>query len=500
MTIRKTSKKKTVDGLRDIVKERISRELLAKCCDEWEGWMVLIVDNNSMRVISNAIGMYNLMEHRVNLVEHIDKKRAPYRQFAPIYFLTPSTESVKKLIDDYTLSGGKKEPHYADNIFLYFSRHVSPSLFAKIKACKGLVRRLKAFGEVNIDFLCTEMRNFHFDMKSCFKHIICDNDSPTSTQHLIAEKLVTVCASLNEYPHIRYRETSKFCTVLAQLFHHKLKEFISTNESWWYHGDLCHREKGRSTLLLLSRTDDLISPLIHEFTYQAMVHDLLDVQDDKITYRLKSSSPNNGDNTSNESIDRDVLLNEDDELWVELRGQHIAEVSKLISTRIREIVYSDTGMFLHSKSKDDSKSLNVTQVTNTLKALPEYREVISRLAQHLRISHQCFDIFNKQGLMELSDLEQTLATNKMEDGSKPNLSNLLSLVEAYLSRSNDIIAKLRLLAIVIGSQNELRQQDQDKLFVASGLQPKHINILKNLQIVGKRRSQKNGKNLLTLTR
>lgn len=34
---------------------------------------------------------------------------------------------------------------------------------------------------------------------------------------------------------------------------------------------------GRATLLLLDRADDPLSPLIHEFTYQCLVEDLLGI-------------------------------------------------------------------------------------------------------------------------------------------------------------------------------------------------------------------------------
>lgn len=44
--------------------------------------------------------------------------------------------------------------------------------------------------------------------------------------------------------------------------------------------DLSRRSSdgGRATLLLLDRADDPLSPLMHEFTYQCLVEDLLGIQ------------------------------------------------------------------------------------------------------------------------------------------------------------------------------------------------------------------------------
>ena len=58
------------------------------------GWKIMIVDDESMRVISAAVGMYDIMERKVTLVESIDKKRAPFKDMSAIYVLAPTGESI----------------------------------------------------------------------------------------------------------------------------------------------------------------------------------------------------------------------------------------------------------------------------------------------------------------------------------------------------------------------------------------------------------------------
>ena len=50
---------------------------------------------------------------------------------------------------------------------------------------------------------------------------------------------------------------------------------------------------------------------MHEFTYEAMVNDLLDIDEEKISYESEANS--------GEKVKKDVLLNENDELWKEVR-------------------------------------------------------------------------------------------------------------------------------------------------------------------------------------
>lgn len=113
----------------------------------------------------------------------------------------------------------------------------------------------------------------------------------------------------------------------------------------------------------------------------------------------------------------DALLNDNDEVWVELKGKHIADVIQTLSNKIREIVDSSSGSGLGKNVKQaNGKALSLNQMAKALKALPEYREIMSKLSQHMQIAHQCMDAFGSQGLLELSELEQTLATGKTDEG------------------------------------------------------------------------------------
>lgn len=477
---------KPSEGIRPIVINRLQTEVLNNCTSKFPGYMIMIVDEDSTRIISSCVGMYNLMENRVTLVENLAKKRAPFRQSAPIYFISPTHKSVDRLIEDWTPSKERKEPLYADSVFLYFTSSVPDDVFQKIKNCKPLLKRLKAFSEVNIDFITNEIRAFHFDMESSFTPLFQKNSSITDASTIldtIASKLVTVCASLNEYPHIRYRASSQLATELSNKFHQKLNIFIGNNQKWWYHGDTNHTDRGRATLLLLSRADDCLAPLLHEFTYQAMVYDLLDVDKEKITYSAQTAGSKDEDGNEIDVMDKDALLNDDDELWVELRGKHIADVIQTLSGRIRDIVNSNTGMALNT-SGEKAKMLSLKQMGNALRALPQYREVMSKLTQHMNMAHRCMDIFNSENLIELSELEQTLATGKTDEGKEPKVADIVEEVERALGEAHDVLTRFRLLAIFVVSQEGLRPEDEERLISAARLDPFHEKALRNLEVLG----------------
>lgn len=66
---------------------------------------------------------------------------------------------------------------------------------------------------------------------------------------------------------------------------------------------------------------DLFAPLVHEFTYQAMAHDILPIRDgDKVLY--KTITNEGGPNQE----EKEVELSEKDRLWVENRHLHMKDL------------------------------------------------------------------------------------------------------------------------------------------------------------------------------
>lgn len=449
-------------GLLQVVQQRFLNDVFDTAKAKHSGWNILIVDDPSMKVISAAVGMYDIMERQISLVESLDKKRAPFKDMAAIYILSPTLESVEKLVADYSDSS---KILYGDAAFVYFLAPVSKQLLEMITQCKPLVKRLKALSEINVDFLVKEDRAYRLDVNCKFNRYY-DGKKGKNAQSAIASKLVTLCASLNEFPYIRYNQSSGPCTALATTFKKKMDKFVSKNPDWWYHGSANSGKQSteleRSTILLLDRASDCLTPLMHDFTYQAMVQDLLHLDGDKMTVQVESTDDNNPE----EYDAKDVLLNDKDKLWVELRSKHIAEVIEILSTRISETMNSGSGNALSGSGKD----VSLTELASALKALPEYREVMAKLSQHMHISRECMDKFTEDGLMSVSETEQILATGEDDDGDPVDTDDLIGLVEQKLLNMRDSSARFRMVLVAaLGLGKNLSSSNRDRLLRAAKL-------------------------------
>ena len=123
-----------------------------------------------------------------------------------------------------------------------------------------------------MNFISAESNVFHLDSPDALGKLYGPSPDPTYPRE-IAKKLATLCITLNEYPTIRYQASSRFAYEISTSLHAYLVEYKQSDKSgsYWAHGDEGHMERDRGQILILDRSYDPLSPLMHEYTYQAMV-------------------------------------------------------------------------------------------------------------------------------------------------------------------------------------------------------------------------------------
>jgi syntaxin-binding protein 1 len=133
-----------------------------------------------------------------------------------------------------------------------------------------------------------EPQTFLLDLPSSFSAAINAQTPSLLNYELepVAKRLVSVLATLGEYPYIRYYNPSLPTSIVASSatssntmsLAGKLANLVQTHLD-----NLCRVDSSfppaspypRSILVIVDRGFDPVSPLVHEFTYQAMLNDLL---------------------------------------------------------------------------------------------------------------------------------------------------------------------------------------------------------------------------------
>nr|POE72125.1 protein transport protein sec1 [Quercus suber] len=235
----------------------------------------------------------------------------------------------------------------------------------------------------------------------------------------------------------------------------------------------------RGTLLILDRSMDLFAPVLHEFTYQAMAHDLLPIREgDKITYRtiLNEGSP--------AQQEKDIEISEKDKIWIENRHRHMKDtIDKLMADFQRFI--KDNPNFIKD-SEGGANSLNA--IKDMLAGLPQFQEMKEAYALHLGMSQESMNRFQKFKLLELASLEQILATGLDEEYKKAKgiADQVVRMLDEEAIIPQD---RLRLLIMYMLNRDGLLPADLDKLLAHAQLPPQDATTIRNLELVGARTSR-----------
>ncbi|MEE6521139.1 hypothetical protein FKM82_019202, partial [Ascaphus truei] len=215
---------------------------------------------------------------------------------------------------------------------------------------------------------------------------------------------------------------------LANLVEEKLVQYYKTDER-----DQC-KEKTQSQLLILDRGFDPVSTVLHELTFQAMVYDLLPIENDTFKYRTDSSS--------GKDKDKEARLDESDELWVKIRHRHIADVLAEIPKLVKEI---------SSSKKETEGKVTMSNLSNLMKKMPHFRKQISKQVLHLNLAEDCMKKF-QDNLQRLCKIEQDLALGTDVEGQRVK-EHMRVLLPVLLNKDLDNYDKIRAILLYIFVEN-----------------------------------------------
>jgi len=220
-------------------------------------------------IISTATTYSALLNHEVYLTDRLDNQsREKMRHLRCLCFVRPSPDSIQLLIDEL------REPKYGEYI-LYFSNIIRKSSLERLAEADDheVVRTVQ---EYFADYLVINPDLMSLNV-SFPKHRLWSNSPDVwnaDSLQRTTEGLLALLLSLKKKPLIRYAKNSLLAVKLAREVRYQMTQEEQLFEF--------RKMDTPPILLIVDRRDDPVTPLLTQWTYQAMVHELIGIKDGKV--------------------------------------------------------------------------------------------------------------------------------------------------------------------------------------------------------------------------
>ncbi|PIN23798.1 Vesicle trafficking protein Sec1 [Handroanthus impetiginosus] len=324
---------------------------------------------------------------------------------------------------------------------------------------------------MNLEYFPIDSQGFITDHERALEELFGENAENSrrfeQCLNVMAMRIATVFASLKEFPFVRYKASkgSATATTGRELIPTKLATAIWNNITAYKSSIPNFPQTETCELLIVDRSVDQIAPVIHEWTYDAMCHDLLDLDGNKYVYEVPSK-------TGGQPERKEALLEDHDPVWLELRHAHIAEASERLHEKMTNFLSKNKAAQLQQR---DGSELSTRDLQKMVQALPQYNEQMEKLTLHVQIAGKLNQIIRDLGLRELGQLEQDLVFG--DAGTKEVINYLRSTQEGSEN-------KLRLLMIYACVYPEKFEGDKAlKLMQLAKLSRADMKTVKNMKLL-----------------
>ncbi|KAL4482223.1 hypothetical protein ABPG72_018004 [Tetrahymena utriculariae] len=377
------------------------------------------------------------------------------------------------------------EIQYA-RVHIFFMNKLPKYLLEEMGKSEKLVKRIRTMKEFNHSFFFFEQNGFHLHLEQSLPILFSKKDSQEAKImfECICDQLITVLPALLRFDKINilYNDQNQNSPsyLFANYFEKKLQEMIlKLKESESLYID---PTAGEIYLILVDRGIDPVTPLLHDYSYQSMIYDLLEVDTEKniVEYeKVELKKENNKANEPTKEVKKykQQLSDHKDEVFAKFRYQNITEALK----GIRDDFEKHTENMQRAKASQNQVR-SIEDVNKIIGEFPEYNELLQKYAVHFDLILKCFNTFQKYNLQLNCELEQSMVTG-IDDLAKPIKSDtIIQSIMDILSRK-DIKSGDRVRIAMIAFITCDLQQDQ-RLKILGLFEVSEQKLLKNLAWLG----------------
>uniref|UniRef100_A0A7S0GVR4 Vacuolar protein sorting-associated protein 45 n=1 Tax=Amorphochlora amoebiformis TaxID=1561963 RepID=A0A7S0GVR4_9EUKA len=343
-----------------------------------------------MTMVSLVISQTEIISKQVFIVEPIDNKSGNSsssstvdRQMShlkAVCLLRPCKASIS------ALEGALRKPKFKE-YHIFFTNFVTDAALRSIAAADDfeLVKQLQ---EYYADYYAVNEDLWHANMGRS-RSLYGKRSHWTSADHdvlqRITQAILAMMLSAKKRPVVRYQNASSLAQTVAKEVIRGMKEESQVFD---------FRDSSRPVLLILDRREDPITPLLMQWTYQAMVHELLTITNNRVDMR---NCPN-----VKKDMAQVVMSITQDQFFRESYTFNYGDLGKAIK-----------GLVNKYKEKKTSQKIDTIQdMQRFVEQYPELKTFQGNVSKHVGVMVEMNRRVKEEKLMAVSEVEQNLACDK----------------------------------------------------------------------------------------
>ncbi|CEM25368.1 unnamed protein product [Vitrella brassicaformis CCMP3155] len=375
------------------------------------GMKVLLLDGETTGIVSMVFSQSQILEREVFLVERLDaENKEKMRHLNAVCFFRPTADNFLRLAKEL------KAPSYAE-YHLFFSNVAPHSQLERLARCDEY-DSVQQVHEYFADLYAINHDLFSLNLAGTVG-LTQDPTAWTNFEEAVFERTVegifAALLALRRRPLVRYLKPSELCRRVATKLQQRMTEDHSLFDSMGVGlraggaGDYS-AGGGGCVLLLVDRREDPVTPLLNQWTYQAMLHELIGIENNRVDMR---KAPGIAEDL------KEIVMSPAQDNFLE---QNLSSNFGDLGVAIKRYVEA-----YQQQTQNTAKIESIEDMQRFVDQFPEFRKLSGNVSKHVAVVHELSRLVETNDLLDVSCLEQDLAcTNNRNEHCKAVLDRLRS--------------------------------------------------------------------------
>ena len=306
---------------------------------------------------------------------HVDDTKK-MQHLKAVCFVRPTEESVRLLCD--LLRAGT----YGE-FFVFFSSVLAETHLQALAESdeNEAVRQVQ---EMYASFLAVDPTVFTLDVPRndhLLRYASLAPSARSSVIDPIVEGIASFLLSVKRRPAIRAQSNSEVARRVAS----DVARLAYEREQGLFD---FRRTEGASQLVILDRLDDPVTPLLSQWTYQAMIHELIGIKNNRVRVHERGQAQDIVVSSSGDAFFRDNMYSNYGDL----------------GTSVKRLVDD-----FQAVSKMNKQIDSIEDMQRFVESFPEFRQQSGNVSKHVSLMSELSRLIGENALMAVSQVEQEIA-------------------------------------------------------------------------------------------